>query len=98
MNGVCVSESQFTDDLALYAANCAAFESAGRQFVQVGAHFCLTVSSSKTKGLAMGSVPSDDIVSSVEVESRVVKISLIWGPLNLSTDGKTAGEVDCQGI
>ena len=45
-----VSESQFADNLALHAANRVAFESARRQFVQVGAHFGLTVSTSKTKG------------------------------------------------
>ena len=66
-----VSKSQFADDLALYAPNRAAFKSAGRQFVQVGAHFGLTVSTSKTKGLAMGTVPSGDIVSSVEEEGGV---------------------------
>jgi len=31
-----VSESQFADNLALYAVNRALFESAGRKFVQVG--------------------------------------------------------------
>ena len=36
---VCISESQFADDLALYAVDRAIFESAGRKFVQVGSQW-----------------------------------------------------------
>ena len=49
-----VTGSQFTDDLALYAVICIAFESIGRKFVQVASYYGLTVSLPITKGLAMG--------------------------------------------
>jgi len=46
-----INESQFADDLALYALDRGVFESAGRKFVEVGSQFGLTVSIPKTKGL-----------------------------------------------
>jgi len=68
-----VSEPQFADDLALYAVNCALFESAGRKFVQVGDKFGLTVLYPKTKGLIMGAVSEDDVFP-VEVGSGLIKM------------------------
>ena len=49
-----VTESQFADDLALYAVTCTAFESVCKRFVQVASFYGLTVSLPKTKGLAVG--------------------------------------------
>ena len=84
--------------MALYALNHATFKSAGRQFVQVGASSGFTVSTSKTKGLAMGSVLSDDIASSVEVKGGVIELVKYFTYLGstLSADGETAHEVDCR--
>ena len=48
-----VTESQFADDLALYAVYRTAFESIGRCFVQIAGQYGLTVSLSKTQGLAV---------------------------------------------
>ena len=49
-----VTESQFTDDLALSAVTRTTFESASMSFVEVASYFGLTVSFPKTKGLAVG--------------------------------------------
>ena len=56
-----INESQFADDLALYAVDCTMFEPAGRKFVLVGSQFGLTVSIPKTKGLAMGAINEGDV-------------------------------------
>ena len=48
------AESEFADDLALYAVSCTAFESVGRSFVRVADQYDLIVSLSKTNGLAVG--------------------------------------------
>jgi len=54
LESVQVTESQFADDLALYAASQIAFESAGKSFVAGACQFGLTVSLPKTKGTVMG--------------------------------------------
>ena len=49
-----VTESQFADDVAIYATSRAAFEKATAEFVSTAAEWGLTVSLEKTKGMAMG--------------------------------------------
>ena len=92
-----VTGFQFADDLALYAVNHAAFESAGRKFVQVAGLFGLTVSLPKTKGLPMGAVLSENDVSSVKVEGGVIEMVKGFNYLDssLSADGEATGEVNC---
>jgi len=62
LSRVHISESQFADNLALYAVDRATFESAGRKFVQVGNQFGLTVCILKTKGQAMNAISEGDVV------------------------------------
>ena len=62
-----VTESQFADDLAVYAVTCTAFESICRGFVQVG-FYGLTVSLPKTKGLVVGVTVGEDGNSPMVVE------------------------------
>jgi len=91
-----ISESQFADDLALYAVDRAMFESAGRKFVYVGNQFGLTVSIPKTKGLAMGAINEGDF-SPVEVGSGIVGMVKTFTYLgsNLSSDCEATCEVKC---
>ena len=68
-----ISESQFADDLALYAVDRGVFKSAERKFVEVESQFGLMVSTPKTKGLAMGAVCEND-GSPVDVGAGMVEI------------------------
>ena len=68
-----ISESQFADDLALYAVDRGVFKSPERKFVEVGSQFGLTVSIPKTKGLAMGAVCESD-GSPVDVGAGMVEL------------------------
>ena len=88
-----ISESQFADDLALYAVDHAMFESAGRKFVHIGNQ---AVSILKIKGLAMGAINEGD-VSPVEVGSGMVEIFKTFTYLgsNLSSDCEGTSEVKC---
>jgi len=61
---VCVSESQFADDLALYTVNLCLNQLEGNLFRW---EVSLTVSIPKTKGLVMGAVSEDDVFP-VEVD------------------------------
>ena len=78
-----VTESQFADDLALYAVTCTAFESTSKSFVEVASCFGVTVSLPRTKGLAVGAAVSEVDVFPVVVEggeNEIVEGLLIWVP------------------
>ena len=49
-----VTESQFADDVALYATSRDSFESVAAEFVKVASEWGLTVSTEKTKGMVVG--------------------------------------------
>ena len=49
-----VIESQFADDVALYATSRDSFESVAAEFVKVASEWGLTVSTEKTKGMVVG--------------------------------------------
>jgi len=83
LSRVWICESQFADDLALYAVNRVMLKSAGRKFVQVGSQFGLTISIPKTKSLAIEAV-SDGDFSAVEVGSRTIE--MIEGVTYLGSD------------
>ncbi len=54
LNLVRVSELQFADDVVLYASNRTCLESLAKKFVEEAGKWGLTVSISKTKGMAVG--------------------------------------------
>ena len=54
LNVVKVTESQFADNLALYAFTCERLEHVTKDFVRWTGQWCLTVSIPKTKGLRSG--------------------------------------------
>ena len=49
-----IIESQFADDVAMYATSREAFESATRSFVDAASKWGLTVNIAKTKGMFIG--------------------------------------------
>ena len=54
MEDIQVTESQFADDVAVYATTREALETAATEFVYAASKWCLTVSTMKTKGMAVG--------------------------------------------
>ena len=93
-----VTESQFADDLALYAVTRTAFESASKSFVEVASYFGLTVSLPKTKGLAVGAAVSEVDVSPVVVEGGEIEMveGFTYLGSKLSADGEVTAEVNCR--
>ena len=93
-----VTESQFANDLALYAASQSALESAGKSFVKGASQFGLTVSLPKTKGLAMGTGIGEDDVTPLSVEGSKIEIVTEFTYLGscLCNDGEVTREVACR--
>ena len=54
LSGMRVTESQFADDVALYATSLDSFESVAAEFVKVASEWGLTVRTEKTKGMVVG--------------------------------------------
>jgi len=81
-----VTESQFADDLAVYAASWTAFESVGQSFVVGASYFGSTVSLSKTKDMAMGAgIGGGDDVAPLCVEGSKIEIVSEFTYLGLSS-------------
>jgi len=95
-----VTESQFADDLALYAASRAVFESAGKGFVLEAGRFGLTVSLPKTKGMAVGAGSGGVDVSPLSVEDGLGEIEMVSEFTYLGSclcdDGEVTNEVACR--
>ena len=70
-----VTESQFADDVALYATSRDSFESVAAEFVKVSSEWGLTVSTEKTKGMVVGEGLNESDVRPVQVESGSVMLS-----------------------
>ena len=68
LNVVRVTESQFADDVALYATSRGELESIAQKFVTGASKWGVTVSIEKTKGMAMGKGLNDEDVAPVKVE------------------------------
>ena len=92
-----VTESQFADDLALYAASQTAFESVGQSFAVEASHFGLTISLPKTKGLAMGAGIDGD-VAPLSMEGGEIEMVPEFTYLGscLCDDGEVTNEVTCR--
>ena len=76
-----VTESQFADDVALYASSRTSLESVARKFVSGASEWGVTVSTEKTKGMAMGERLSEMDRAPVQVEGGeigMVGTSLTW--------------------
>ena len=69
-----VTESQFADNLTLYAVTRIAFESFSKSFVKVASYFGLTVSLPKAEGVAVGATVSEVDVSPVVVEGVEIEM------------------------
>ena len=93
-----VTESQFADDLALYAVTRTAFESVCKRFVQVASFYGLTVNLPKTKGVAVGAAVGEGDNSPVVVESGEMEMVRDFTYLGskLSSDGEITAEVSCK--
>ena len=69
-----VSESQFADDVALYAETRDSLVSVAGKFVAGAGRWGLTVSIPKTKGMAMGGSLCEEDVAPVKVESGEIEV------------------------
>ena len=69
-----VTESQFADDVALYATSRDSFESVAAEFVKVASEWGLTVSTEKTKGMVVGEGLNESDVRPVQVEGGSVDV------------------------
>ena len=90
-----VTESQFVDDVALYATSRDSFESVVADFVKVASEWGLTVSTEKTKGMVVGEGLNESDVGPVQVESGSVDIvqDFTYLGANISRDGEITSEV-----
>ena len=87
-----VTESQFADDVALYATSQNSFESVAAEFVEVASEWGLTVSTEKTKGMVVGEGLNKSDVRPVQVEGGSVDVVQDLGA-NISRDGEITSEV-----
>ena len=90
-----VTESQFADDVALYATSRDSFESVAAEFVKVASEWGLTVSTEKTKGMVVGEGLNESDVRPVQVEGGSVDVvqDFTYLSANISRDGEITSEV-----
>ena len=90
-----VTESQFADDVALYATSRDSFESVAAEFVKVASEWGLTVSTEKTKGMVVGEGLNESDVRPVQVEGGSVDVvqDFTYLGANISRDGEITSEV-----
>ena len=90
-----VTESQFADDVAMYATSGDSFESVAAEFVKVVSEWGLTVSTEKTKGMVVGEVLNESDVRPVQVEGGSVDVvqDFTYLGANISRDGEITSEV-----
>ena len=69
-----VTESQFADDVALYATSQDSFESVTAEFVKVASEWGLTVSTEKAKGMVVGEGLNESDVRPVQVKGGSVDV------------------------
>ena len=93
-----VTESQFANDLGLYAASRSSFESAGKSFVKGTSQFGLTVSLPKTKGMAMGTGVGIADVTPLSLEGGEIEMVTEFTYLGscLCSDGEDTREIACR--
>ena len=90
-----VTESQFADDVALYATSRDSFESVAAEFVKVASEWGLIVSTEKTKGMVVGEGLNESDVRPVQVEGGSVDVipDFTYLGANISRDGEITSEV-----
>ena len=93
-----VSETQFADDVTLYASSRTEFEMVTRKFVEVASKWGLTVGTQKTKGIVTGEGSSDRDLGSVQVDGGEIEMVNCFTYLgsNLSRDGNIMPEVSSR--
>ena len=90
-----VTESQFADDVALYATSRDSFESVAAEFVKVASEWGLTVSTEKTKRMVVGEGLNESDVRPVQVEGGSVDVvqDFTYLGANISRDREITNEV-----
>ena len=95
LSEVRVTESQFADDVAVYATTQEAFEIATTEFVSAASKFGLTVSIQKTKGLAVGRQLTPRDQAPVQLEEGTIELvpDFTYLGSNITSDGEVKSEV-----
>ena len=90
-----VTESQFADDVALYATSRDSFESVALEFMKVASEWGLTVSTEKTKGMVVCEGLNESDVRPVQVEGCSVDVvqDFTYLGTNISRGGEITSEV-----
>ena len=85
-----ITESQFADDVAVYAASRSAFEKATTEFVSTASEWGLTVSLEKTTGLVVGKQLEPSEVVPVELVNGAIEVieDFTYLGSNISNDGE----------
>lgn len=93
-----VTESQFADDVALYSSSRHDFEVMAKRFVGVTRKWGLTVSTQKTKGIALGGMVCDRDLGSLQVDGGEIEMVNCFTYLgsNLSRGGNVMSDVSCR--
>ena len=93
-----VTESQFADDVALYARSREHLEIVAKKFVEEASKWGLTVSIGKTKGMAVGEKLGDGDVAPVQVEGGEIEMVDHFAYLGsvISRDGDVMEDVKCR--
>jgi len=93
-----VTESQFADDVAIYATSRAVFEKATVEFVDTAAEWGLTVSLEKTKGMVIGKSVEPSEVLPVRVEDGTIEVVKDFSYLgsNISDDGEVTADISTR--
>ena len=95
LNQTKITESQFADDVAVYATTRDTFESSATKFVGSASEWGLTVSIIKTKGMVSGNHITPADVLPVRLDGGEIEIVQDFTYLgsNITTDGEVDNEV-----
>ena len=93
-----VTESEFTDDVALYTSSRDCLVSVAKKFVEGASKWGLMVSIEKTKGMAVGERLSNEDVAPVQVEGGEIEMVDRFAYLGsvMSRDGDVMEDVKCR--
>ena len=93
-----VTESQFADDVAMYAISQEAFKKATAKFVSTAAKWGLTISLEKTKGLVMGKYLEPSDILPIQIAGGTIEVvrDFIYLGSNISDDGEVNVEVSTR--
>ena len=90
-----ITESQFADNVALYAISWDSFELVAEEFMKVASEWGLTVSTEKTKGMFVGEGLNESDIRPVQVDGGSVDVvqDFTYLGVNISRDRKMTSEV-----